>query len=133
MRRPQFPPGWLAYGMTAVLASSAVAAQAQSAARGQTLFEARCVACHSLDDNRVGPALRTVLGRKAGTAPNYEYSPALASAAHRWNRPLLLAWLSDPEKLIPGQRMGYRVEDAADREDLVAFLSANAATGAQRP
>ncbi len=116
---------WLAIALVAAWAGSPTVAMAQSAERGQTLFESRCVACHSLDENRVGPALRTVLGRKAGTAPDFDYSPALAGARHRWTRALLLTWLTDPEQLVPGQRMGYRVEDAVDRADLVAFLSAN--------
>lgn len=107
-----------------VLVASPLVAQAQSAVRGQTLFESRCTVCHSLDANRVGPALQTVVGRKAGTARDYDYSPALAGATHRWNRQLLLAWLTDPETVVPGQRMGYRVEKAADREDIVAFLTA---------
>lgn len=116
---------WAAAGawwMALLLAGSPLVAQAQSAARGQTLFESRCTACHSLDANRVGPALQTVVGRKAGTAKDYDYSPALARASHRWDRALLLAWLTDPETVAPGQRMGYRVEAAADREDLVAYL-----------
>ena len=124
---------WPALGLVVWLASAPITALAQSAARGQTLFESRCVACHSLDENRVGPALRTVFGRKAGTAPDYDYSPALAAATHRWNRRLLLAWLTDPEDVVPGQRMGYRVEDPKDREDVVAFLTANAAKGARKP
>lgn len=106
------------------LVGSPLLAHAQSVARGQTLFESRCTACHSLDANRVGPALQTVVGRKAGTAKDYDYSPALAGAGHRWTRPMLLTWLTDPEKVVPGQRMGYRVDNAADREDLVAFLTA---------
>ncbi len=105
-------------------AGSPLVAQAQSAARGQTLFEARCTACHSLDANRVGPALQTVVGRAAGTAKDYDYSQALAGAKHRWNRQMLLAWLTDPETVVPGQRMGFQVEEAADREDIVAFLTA---------
>ncbi len=117
--------GAAALGMV-LLVGLPFTAQAQSAARGQTLFESRCTACHSLDANRVGPALQTVVGRKAGTARDYDYSPALAGATHRWNRALLLAWLSDPETVVPGQRMGYRVEDATDREDLVAYLITNA-------
>lgn len=125
MRSPASNTRWLAAaGWLALAVGSPLAAQAQSAVRGQALFESRCTACHSLDANRVGPALQTVVGRKAGTAKDYDYSPALAGATHRWNRALLLAWLTDPEKLVPGQGMGYRVEEARDREDLVAYLSA---------
>lgn len=124
MRSPAINPRWLAAaGWLALAVGSPLAAQAQSAVRGQTLFESRCTACHSLDANRVGPALQTVVGRKAGTAKDYDYSPALAGATHRWDRQMLLAWLTDPEQVVPGQRMGYRVETAQDREDLVAFLT----------
>lgn len=69
-----------------------------------------------------------MVGRKAGKSKDYDYSPALAGATHRWDRALLLAWLTDPEKVVPGQGMGYRVEEARDREDLVAYLSAQSRT-----
>lgn len=123
---------WAAATLGLLLAAAPwTAALAQSAVRGQTLFESRCVACHSLNENRIGPALQNVVGRAAGTAKNYDYSPALAAAKHRWNRDLLLAWLTDPETVVAGQRMGYRVEAPADREDLVAYLYAQG-TGARR-
>lgn len=92
-------------------------------ARGQALFESRCVACHSLDAHRVGPALRTVLGRSAGKAPGYGYSEALAAATHTWGRETLTAWLTNPESLVPGQAMNYRVDLPQDREDVVAYLA----------
>jgi cytochrome c len=94
-----------------------------NAANGKLIVETRCVACHALDANRVGPALGTVFGRQAGTAPDFSYSKALAAAKHRWDRDKLLAWLADPEALVPGQGMGYRVEQASDRADVVAYLT----------
>ncbi|ACV36931.1 c-type cytochrome [Accumulibacter sp.] len=98
------------------------AAAAADPGRGAGLYEARCGACHSLDAHRVGPLHRGVVGRRAGSAPGYDYSPALAAAAFTWDAALLDAWLKDPEALVPGQRMGYSVADASDRGDLVAFL-----------
>ena len=98
-------------------------AQAQSVARGQALFESRCVACHSLDANRVGPALRGVLGRTAGKAPDYFYSQAMASATQVWDAQRLKAWLTDPETVVPGQTMNYRLDIAEDRNDVVAYLA----------
>jgi cytochrome c len=44
------------------------------------------------------------------------------SAKLQWNEQTLDQWLSNPEALIPGQRMGYRVEDAKDRADIISFL-----------
>ena len=98
-------------------------AQTGSAANGQVIFESRCVACHSLDANRVGPALGTVFGRVAGKAPGFDYSTALASASHVWRYEKLLAWLENPEFVVPGQSMGYRVELPRDRLDVVAYLA----------
>ena len=40
-----------------------------------------------------------------------------------WRNDTLERWLADPEALIPGQRMNYRVADAQDRRDLVAYLA----------
>jgi cytochrome c len=100
-----------------------VSAQTGSVANGQTIFESRCIACHSLDAHRVGPALGTVVGRVAGKATGFEYSQALGSTTHVWTRDKLLGWLTDPEAVVPGQGMGYRVELSADRLDVVAYLA----------
>jgi cytochrome c len=96
---------------------------AQSVARGQALFESRCVACHSLDANRVGPALRGVVGRVAGKADGHVYSEAMAAATHVWDAPKLTAWLTNPEAVVPGQVMNYRLDMAQDRDDIVAYLA----------
>lgn len=107
-----------------VLLAGLPAAQAQSgdAQRGRGLFESRCGGCHSLDEHRVGPALGNVVGRAAGKRADFAYSAALAAATHVWTPDKLLVWLTDPEALVPGQAMGYRLSDAADRRDVVAFL-----------
>ncbi|MDQ7744844.1 c-type cytochrome [Hydrogenophaga pseudoflava] len=112
-----------------LLAAAVPAAQAQSGdvARGRDLFESRCGGCHSLDENRVGPALGTVVGRAAGKKADFAYSAALAAAGHVWTPDKLQAWLTDPEALVPGQAMGYRLSEAVDRRDVVAFLQSLAA------
>ena len=60
-------------------------AQAADAAHGKQLYESRCIGCHSIDDNRVGPAHRGVFGRKAGSAKGYDYSPAVKSSKIVWS------------------------------------------------
>jgi cytochrome c len=109
--------------LAVVWGSSPVLAQTASAQRGKTLYESRCVACHSVDANRVGPLHRGVLGRRAGKVPGFAYSDALRSSTLVWSRETLLVWLKDPEALIPGQQMGYQVEMLQDRLDLVAYLA----------
>jgi cytochrome c len=99
------------------------AAQVSSAERGKTLYEARCVACHSVDTHRVGPMHRGVLGRTAGKVAAYDFSAALRASTLVWTQQNLLTWLQDPEKLIPDQQMGYRVDGLQDRLDIVAYLA----------
>ena len=105
----------LALGMTAPV-------QAADAAHGQELYESRCGGCHSLDSNRVGPAHRGVFGRKAGTAPGFNYSAAVKNSGVVWEEKTLDAWLTNPQVLIPGQRMNFRVATAEDRADIIAYL-----------
>jgi cytochrome c len=108
----------------AVLAAQAFSVQAADAVRGKQLYESRCGACHSIDDNRAGPAHKGVFGRKAGLAKGFDYSSALKASKVVWNEKTLDRWLANPEKLIPGQKMGFSVPDARDRADLVEFLRA---------
>jgi cytochrome c len=100
------------------------AAQATDATRGKELYEARCAGCHSLDQDRIGPRHRGLIGRKAGAVSGFEYSPALRASRIVWSPRTLDAWLTNPERLVPGQRMNYSVADAADRAALIAYLDA---------
>ena len=103
-------------------AASSLGHAAGDATRGEQLYESRCMACHSLDANRVGPMHRGVYGRKAGSVPDFAYSVVLTSSPIVWSDTTLNRWLTDPEALIPGQRMNIRVLSADDRADLIAFL-----------
>lgn len=92
-------------------------------ARGLALYQARCTACHAVDSNKIGPAHRGVMGRRVGSLPGYKYSDELARSRLRWTPQTLNAWLEDPEQLVAGQRMGFQVESAAERADLIAYLA----------
>ena len=104
------------------IAPAASAGAESDAAHGQQLYEQRCIACHSLDANRVGPMHRGVYGRKAGSVAGYNYSPAVRNAGIVWDETTLDKWLTNPQGLIPGQRMNFRVSQAEDRTDIIAFL-----------
>jgi cytochrome c len=90
--------------------------------KGKLVYVQQCAVCHSTDYNGIGPLHSGVFGRKAGTAPGFAYSPALKTSAVVWGNDSLSQWLADPEKLIPGQKMWVKVEDAGQRQDLVAYL-----------
>jgi cytochrome c len=91
------------------------------------VYEQRCSGCHSLDANRVGPAHRGVHGRRAGTAPAFAYSDAVRRSGIVWNDATLDRWLANPQALIPGQRMNFRIADPRERADVIAYLKRESA------
>jgi cytochrome c len=103
-------------------ALAAPPAFAADAVRGEEIYNSRCIACHSPDANRVGPKHRGVMGRKAGSLPDFNYSKAVKSSGVVWSEETLDKWLTNPQTFIPGQRMNFKVADPADRADLIAYL-----------
>jgi len=95
---------------------------AADAVHGQEIYESRCVACHSPEANRVGPRHNGVLGRKAGSLPDYTYSKAVKASTVVWDEKTLDQWLTNPQAFIPGQKMNFRVTDPTDRADIIAYL-----------
>ena len=96
---------------------------AGDAEQGKALYAGRCAACHSVDFNGAGPAHKGVFGRRVGTVAGFAFSPALKAATVVWTAENLDKWLADPEKFLPGQRMGVNVADATERANLVAYLA----------
>jgi len=103
-------------------------------ARGERVFQ-RCFACHSVvagEDKLPGPNLRGVVGRRAGTQPGFRFSPALIEAGGRglvWTRPSLDAYLTDPERFLPGTEMAVPgLREAVDRRDVIDYLEKSGPT-----
>ena len=110
--------------IAALALQGAAQAQQGDAKRGQKVFE-NCRACHAADGatNEVGPSLRGIFGRKAGERDDYRYSPALKRSGITWTAQTLDAFLTDPQKVVPANRMPYDgVPDARDRADLIAWM-----------
>jgi cytochrome c len=87
---------------------------------------AQCKSCHVVEagaGNRVGPNLHGVFGRKAGTAPDFNYSPVLKNAGFVWDMDQLNKWLANPQKDLPGTRMTFAgIADPNKRRDVIAYL-----------
>ncbi len=96
-------------------------ALAGDADRGEKIYQA-CTDCHSLDKNDVGPRHRGVYGRKAGSLADYDYSDALRASGVAWDDKALDRWLTDPQGFVPGVKMFFHLEAAADRADVIAYL-----------
>jgi len=106
--------------------TKAIEEVAATAINGEQAF-AMCTACHSRDagaPQRMGPNLHDLLGRKAGSSPGFDYSPALRASDITWNAQELDAYLAAPTKRVPGTRMAIAVPDPARRQALIEYLSA---------
>jgi cytochrome c len=89
--------------------------------RGKAVYQA-CEACHSIDDNDLGPRHRGVVGRRAGSVADYSYSMSLKDSGLTWDEATLDRWLTNPSALVPGTKMFFRMSDAQNRADVIAFL-----------
>ena len=103
-------------------AVAAIAASDSDASRGREAFEKRCTGCHSFDRTKVGPRLRGIYGRQAGKDSEFGYSDALKSATVTWDGATLDRRLADTEGVVPGNDMSFRLGDAAERGDIIAYL-----------
>ncbi len=112
----------LAAFLAALLACAPALAADGNAERGEEIYT-RCMACHALAQNRVGPRHCGLFGRKAGTASSYQYSSAMKKYGVIWNEETLDHFIENPMKAVPGTKMGYAgVKDAQERADLIAYL-----------
>jgi glucose/arabinose dehydrogenase/cytochrome c2 len=117
--------------IVAALALSGAASLATAApTAGQTYFLQNCASCHSTDagmGSRAGPPLFNVVGRKAASAPGYNYTDALTragAAGKTWTRDELDVFLRDPGKDVPGTAMPVAVADAKARAAVIDYLAA---------
>ena len=106
--------------MNGLLLAAALAAGDPVA--GEALYS-RCLGCHALEYHRTGPKHCGLIGRRAGSLPGYDYSPAMKKSGLVWNEKTLERFLADPPKAVPGTTMTYAgVPHARERADLIAYL-----------
>ena len=101
---------------------AAIAANTPDPHRGRDIFEKTCTGCHALDRAKVGPPLGKIYGRRAGKDSQFSYSDAMKGASVNWDDVTLDRWLADTESVIPGNDMSFRLDDAAKRADIIAYL-----------
>jgi cytochrome c len=114
--------------LTLLLSSaSSLAQQPASDDAAQQAFNNSCRTCHSVKegDNRLGPNLNRIVGRKAGSLSNYNYSPSMKDAGFTWDQDKLTRFMIKPDDVVSGNKMqpygGVSAEDAAK---VVAYLQA---------
>jgi cytochrome c len=139
MKNPSLPAVIVAAAVAATLCSlgitAAVVAQNNSGNVDLELaFNGHCRECHEFDkgDNRLGPTLYGVVGRKAGTVPGFDYSDSLKNSGITWDEKLLDQFIANPNALIPGNNMGVifsGLADAKERAKIIAFLKQDTKKG----
>ncbi|MGA8086578.1 MAG: c-type cytochrome [Terracidiphilus sp.] len=116
-------PVWLAIAIfCSPHVSGAAATTNGDATNGKQLFEKRCTGCHSLSNNKEGPRLRGVYGRKAGSVTDFTYSDELKAAHIVWDEHSLDQWLTDPDAVVPNNDMAFHVSNPQERADIIQFL-----------
>jgi cytochrome c len=102
---------------------------------GATVFK-KCASCHTIDPagrNGLGPNLRGVANRRAGTLAGFAYSPAMKASGLTWNDKTLDRFLTAPRTAVPGTKMIFvGLPNPRDRADVIAYLRQNSAAGAKK-
>jgi cytochrome c len=125
VNRPAFRA--TAFSTLALLASFAPAFAAQEESDdGQVAYNNACRTCHSFKegDNRLGPTLHGVVGRKAGTVEGFAFSPAMKDSGITWDEATLDKFITSPNQVVSGNKMQPfgGVADAGDRKKIVDYL-----------
>ena len=99
-----------------------------SATDGEKVFK-KCAACHSITKggaNKIGPALWGILGRKAGSLSDYNYSKAMVAYGKQWSFEQMNGFLTKPKEWVKGTKMSYAgLKNAKDRAALILYMNEN--------
>lgn len=93
---------------------------------GEEAYNNACRTCHSIKpgDNRLGPSLSGIVGKKAGGESCYQYSPSLKDSGVTFDEATLDKFITNPDGVVPGNNMKpyTGISDAALRAKIIAFL-----------
>ena len=115
----------LALAFAAAFSSGAALAEGDAAA-GEKVFK-KCKTCHSFDPGKrkLGPHLKGVVGRKAGSVEGFKYSKAMAGSDITWNEANLDKFLTKPKAFLKKTKMSFAgLKKEGQRADLIAYLKA---------
>jgi len=112
---------------TASIAQEAKSPVAAEGDAGQQAFNNACRTCHIMreGDNRLGPNLHKVVGRKAGSLPDYPFSSAMKEAGFVWDEEKLDRFMANPDEVVPGNGMKPYggLASSEERKKIIAFLA----------
>jgi cytochrome c len=107
-------------------------AAAQDVEKGQRSFN-KCLPCHAVGlgaENKVGPELNGLDGRRAGTVASFNYSEANKNSGIVWDEATFKDYIRSPQAKIPGTKMAFAgITNPQEIEDLWAYLKQFDANG----
>lgn len=115
----------IAAAAAAAVATAALAQPPAPAPAAPPAEFAVCAACHEVTAGAspsLGPSLFNVGGRKAGSVADYDYSPAMKASGIAWTAETLQAFLVDPAKVVPGNKMDYQGTNDATAKAIADYL-----------
>ena len=121
----RIPTAALALALAAAVGSGTALAEGDAAA-GEKVFK-KCKVCHSFDPGKkkIGPHLKDVVGREAGSVEGYKYSKAMAAAKITWDEANLDKFLTKPKAFLKKTKMSFGgLKKEGQRADLIAYLKA---------
>jgi cytochrome c len=103
------------------------ASQGTEDVSGQQAFNNACRTCHMVKegDNRLGPSLHKIVGRKAGSLSDFGFSSAMKEAGFVWDEEKLDRFIANPDEVVPGNSMKPfgGLASSSDRKKIIAFLA----------
>ena len=110
----------------AAAGSAYAAPRAGDVTAGKAAFAA-CASCHQVGSaarHGFGPQLNGIIGRRAGTGPGFNYSPAMRKSEVVWSEKALAAYIRRPDNVVPGTNMRFNGWAYGEQKlvDLFAYL-----------
>ena len=97
-------------------------------AHGEKVLK-KCAACHLIykgGENKIGPALYGIIGRKVAAKEDYKYSKAMAAYDKFWTFEEMNGYLKKPQRYIKGTKMAFAgLRKEKDRASVILYLNQN--------
>ncbi|MBN9248721.1 MAG: c-type cytochrome [Hyphomicrobium sp.] len=117
------------FGLAVIFSAAWCAGAFAADEAGQEAFNNNCRTCHSWKkgDNRLGPNLNAIIGRKAGAAEGFGYSEAMKNSGITWDEGSLDKFIANPNGFLPNNNMKpfSGIADAGTRKQIIDFLKSN--------